>query len=148
MTRILKSLLLIPFIASPMAFAQFSEQRLSVDQYKWVGPLRSVQPSTAVPSHQQAPEAHIDPACRGRLQMSHKPGLGPVASWLVQPSVRVGQTVHKTPKTKPVAGGFLQAGIRWEQINYSPIDRGSRVTDQIPVARRAMMTIVATCITP
>jgi hypothetical protein len=38
MKRILKSLLLIPFIASPMAFAQFSEQRLSVDQYKWVGP--------------------------------------------------------------------------------------------------------------
>jgi hypothetical protein len=39
MKRFLKSLLLIPFIASPMAFAQFSEQRLSVDQYKWVGPL-------------------------------------------------------------------------------------------------------------
>jgi hypothetical protein len=25
---------------------------------------------------------------------------------------------------KSVAGGFLEAGIQWEQINYSPIDRG------------------------
>jgi hypothetical protein len=41
----------------------------------------------------------------------------------VQPSVRVSQTVDIMPKMKSVAGVFLEAGMWWKQINYSPIDR-------------------------
>ena len=77
-----------PLLSSPNSVFQWISISGSI-------PLRSVQPSTAVPSHQSALRAHIDPPCRGRLQTCHKPSLGPVASWLVQPSVRVSQTVDK-----------------------------------------------------
>jgi hypothetical protein len=45
----------------------------------------------AVPSHQPALRAHLDPPCRACFKRAR----GPVASWVVQSSVWVNQTVDK-----------------------------------------------------